>query len=163
MRTCAWCGRAIGSPRLVTALPTHGICPECYATLTSELPVSLKDLLDEIPFPVMAMDGDAHVSMTNARALALLGSTESETRGQLGGEVFRCVHANEPGGCGGTIHCSGCTVRRCVMHTFRTGECQVLVPASLKRSGRDVEQEISLLITTVKRGEIVLLMVHQAG
>jgi len=70
--------------------------------------------------------------MTNSMALELLGKTESETHGQLGGKVFNCNHAQEPGGCGGAIHCSGCTVRRCVMHTFQIGECQVLVPASLK-------------------------------
>jgi ferredoxin len=80
-----------------------------------------------------------------------------------GGEVFECVNARLPGGCGKTIHCSACVVRRSVTTTHRTSLPQSMVPATLKRSSPAGPVNVALQITTVKVGEMVMLRIDRMG
>jgi nitrogen fixation/metabolism regulation signal transduction histidine kinase len=123
-------------------------------------PVPLEQFLDDLPVPVMIMDGDAVIGFANRQAQLLLNQTAEQIAGNRGGDVFLCSHARQPGGCGHTVHCSGCTIRACVLKTHLTGEPQVMVPAALKTGNSAAPMPVAMTITTVKRGSSVLLLVN---
>ena len=160
-RICAWCQTVMPSMGEDAGVVTHGICMSCVHTLVSDLPVSLEHYLNNLTVPVVAMDGDGVATLANLKAKKLLSKSSEQIVNWRGGDVFDCVHAQSPEGCSRTIHCSGCVVRNCIERTHRTGEPQVMIPATLKHGDPDSPSAIALTITTVKRGEVVLLMIHQ--
>ena len=158
---CPWCGTAIerlGYSQTFEPETSHGICPVCSEShVSQERGASLQQHLDSIPIPVLLInDGNSVVTM-NAKACDVLGRKTAESQTQLFGKVFDCVHSGSAEGCGRTIHCSGCAIRRSVTLTFNTGESQVLVPATLSIASPDLISEAITAITTVKIGGLVLL------
>lgn len=159
---CAWCGRMMeetGSAQPIS----HGICESCAGEVTSRTGMSLKQYLDSLDLPVLAVDSDGAVKVASEKALALLGKTESAVAGRLGGEVFECAYARLPGGCGRTTHCSGCAIRRTVTDTFQTGRARLRVPATLEYDGQDGQKTIALHLSTEKVGDVVLLRIDRMG
>jgi len=158
---CAWCGRPLRDVPSASGdrWITHGICADCRDQVLAEMGVPLHDFLDALPQPVIVVDGDAVVVATNAPAREMAGNGAPDKKPLLG-DVFECVNAKRPEGCGRTVHCSGCTIRRTVEHTFETGEARLRVPATLT-AGPDGEEpeEVGLWITTEKVGGRVLLRV----
>ncbi len=157
MWKCAWCERE--DPSRGEGFTTHGICESCANEQLAKSPIPLKRYLEGLDQPVLAVDGDAIATACNRAALDLLPGSEPP-EGKRGGDVFNCVHARNPEGCGRTIHCSACTIRQAVTRTHLTGEPEVLVPATLKAGDPDHPSAVAMTITTVKRGELVLLMIH---
>jgi PAS domain-containing protein len=160
MRICAWCKSEMPSKGEGADLITHGICDKCANTMMSEMPIPLQSHLDSLHVPILAVDAGGVVFQANTEALRLVGKSQEDISQCLGGDVFSCIHAKTPEGCGRTIHCSGCVIRNCVTRTYETGEPQVMVPATLKQGDPDNFSAVSLTITTVKQGGLVLLMVH---
>jgi hypothetical protein len=162
-RICAWCRQGMGSVE-GTMLPdteiSHGICSSCRDNFEFQMGVPLQKYLDSLPLPVLAVDRSVVVKASNARACHALGKDPREVIQHRGGNVFECSHARLPEGCGGTVHCSGCAIRRSVERTYETGEPQIRVPAVLKREGPGSVSDVALIITTVKSGEVVLLQVE---
>jgi hypothetical protein len=162
-RICAWCRQEMGSVE-GTVLPdaeiSHGICRSCCDNFEFQKGVPLQRYLDSLPLPVLAVDRSVVVKASNAQACNGLGKDPREVIQHLGGNVFECSHARLPEGCGGTVHCSGCAIRRSVERTYETGEPQIRVPAVLKREGHGSVSDVALIITTVKSGDVVLLQVE---
>ncbi len=159
-RICAWC--QVELPSFETESHTeetvsHTICPACANNLFSQQGVSLLTYLDSLPQPIALVNEEGVVRTINLAAQRMLGKTPSEVADQLGGVVFECAHARQPGGCGHTLHCSGCTIRRSVTETATTGRSCFQVPASL--TTLDSPLAIDMTITTVKSGEMVLLRI----
>ncbi|MDA8100984.1 MAG: PAS domain-containing protein [Nitrospiraceae bacterium] len=163
-RVCAWCrtdmGRAEGN-KLPDSEISHGICPACVDNFAFQQGVSLEQFLDSLAMPVFVVDGDVIVKAVNKAGCAALGKRPGEMLERLGGNVFECAHARLPEGCGRTIHCSGCAIRRAVTKTFITGEPQCDIPATLTRNDADDRSAVALVITTVKHGDAVLLRVDR--
>ena len=113
-------------------------------------------------FPTLLVDGEGRVRTANPDALAMVGKNQVQVEDQLGGDVFECVNASLPGGCGMTELCSACTVRNTVTHTYLTGESQIGVPATLRVRKEGVTEEIFFDLTTEKVGDRVLVQVEQA-
>lgn len=164
---CAWCGTFIRSVPEGAENPgphdSHGICADCARTLLEDLGVPVETFLSELGVPVLLMDDDVQVTDANPAALAMLGRTEATVLGRLGGEVFECVNSRLPGGCGRSVHCSGCTLRRTVTSTWETGRTCSRVPATLEVTRGDEPERIALLITTAKVGNRVLLRIDPPG
>jgi PAS domain-containing protein len=133
----------------------------CAEDIVSNTAVPLQRYLDKLPEPVLAVDSDGVVSFLNRKAQDLVGKTQEQAAQRRGGDVFECIHAAMPEGCGRTIHCSGCVVRNSVATTYRTGEPQLLVPATLKKGDPDDPTAVVLTITTVKSGDLVLLRINK--
>jgi len=83
-----------------------------------------------------------HVQRTSGQASA---SALASVVGLRGGEAFACVRSRLPEGCGRTVHCRECGVRRTVEQVARTGQTRERVAAyvdtdrgrvSLRISGR---------------------------
>jgi PAS domain-containing protein len=161
---CAWCGSAIersGYERAPDSSISHGMCPTCSQVLDSqESGVRLQRHIDGIPIPILLVDAHNTTVAMNAKACEILGRTPESSAGAQFGLVFDCVHYRLPEGCGRTVHCSGCVIRKSVAATFDTGEPQVLVPATLSIDHPDQLSNARLTITTVRKDGVVLLRIE---
>ena len=160
-RICAWCGRAIdaGGTGEESGI-THGICPACRESLASRSGTPLTRFLDSLDQPVVLLDGSMKVAGASPIVNALLERRPYAPNGI--GDVFECVEADGAGGCMRSIHCSGCTIRRSVAHTYETGESLTRVPATLTQQPVDSPREIRMYISTEKLGDQVLLRIDEA-
>lgn len=159
---CAWCRATIvrpGRADTAGAGTTHGICPSCIENFSFHDGGSLGRFLDCLEQPVIAVDGECRTQAANTKACEVLGRTRESIQKEFLGDVFSCAHSRLPEGCGRTIHCSGCTIRRAVSKTYETGEPQVSVPATLTPANASEATEIAMKITTVKADGMVLLRV----
>lgn len=162
---CAWCGVTIDRPGYGLTLDpntSHGMCPDCSEAVTSqERGVPLQRHIDGIPIPVFLTDRDEAVVAMNAKACEVTGKRSVVTGKQVFWQVFDCIHSRLPEGCGRTIHCSGCVIRRSIVTTFDTGKPQIRIPATLNIDSHDKLSDAVLAITTLKRDGIVLLRVEK--
>lgn len=159
---CAWCRsvyRRDDGPRGEESEASHGICPSCSDNLRFQQGAPLGEFLDSLKTPVFVLDGSGVVKGVNRSGCEKLGKGPREIVQHLGGNVFECAYARLPEGCGRTVHCSGCTIRRAVTKTYETGQPQSFVPAVLNQGDAGEPARVSLTITTVKVDGFVFLRV----
>lgn len=160
MRTiCASCGSVIqespvgdGSPGLLS----HGLCPVCAHHFFATMGMPIDEYLEGLEEPVIMLSADGRIGALNARAAALLGRPPEVIRGLFCGDVFECEHAPLTGGCGKTVHCSGCTIRTLVRDTWRTGTTHSGVGATLRHQDPGIGS-IEMRIGTELRGGLIFL------
>ena len=160
---CAWCLKDMdpiqGSIHSDTDV-SHGICSSCRDNVIFQEGVPLQRYIDSFAIPILVVDGNVMVTAVNQSACEVLGKKPASVVHQAGGNVFECEYARLPEGCGKTIHCSGCTIRKTVATCFMTRESQSMVPAYLNA---DSPSARTLFITTVKVANMVMLRVdHMA-
>ena len=161
---CAWCGSAIERSGYDTPGPdtSHGMCPACSQALAfQEQGVPLQRHIDSVPIPILPVDTNNITLAMNAKASEMLGGNSGATTGSQFGLVFDCVHSRQSEGCGRSIHCSGCVIRRSVADTFTKGKPQIAVPATLNVDSFDRPSNVVLTITTVKNDKFVLMRIDQ--
>ena len=163
-RICAWCEKDLTKKtdrdsKFGDSVITHGICEDCRFHVIAQLGMQLDEFLDGLPAPVVMVDSGGTVKTANKPARNILHKDMNEIKGYLGGDVFECAYAALPGGCGQTIHCSGCTIRNAVTETYNTGKSLLKIPAYLNRESRDGTDRLDLLISTEKVGEYILLRI----
>ena len=161
-RVCAWCGKKLGEPSSGCAENgpvTHGICDGCASNLAAQSGVPLQEFLDGLGTPVLLVDSEGTIVTANTAVRAMLGKALDLIEGFKGGDVFECAFARLPEGCGNTVHCSGCMIRRTVMDTHHTGENHLLAPAYLNQQTSAGIRVLDLSITTEKAGDIVFLRI----
>jgi hypothetical protein len=161
---CAWCKKEIGhrdSPPGSEDAITHGICEDCAHHLFAEFGMPLRDYLDGLPFPVLVLDHTGAVKSGNRKARTLLNRDFPVLDNPQPGIVFECVHALHQDGCGRTVHCSGCVLRKTITETFRTGKSLFRVPASIRSDDQGTTTELT--ISTEKTGNLVLLRIDVLG
>jgi hypothetical protein len=124
---------------------------------------ALLDFLDTLAAPVVVIDSTAHVCNANSSARVLLHKELPEIAGLPGGNVFECAFASLPEGCGNTLHCDGCTIRRTVMDTMQTGRNHLKVPAGLFLGTLENRHEIQLHISTEKADDVVMLRIDKVS
>jgi PAS domain-containing protein len=143
---CAYCRKTISDDRAGRSCDvSHGMCPSCadhYERLWKGMPLS--EYLDTIDRPVMMVNGDGAVVAVNQKLAGFLGRDRAELRGLLGGEAMACVHSRLPEGCGKTVHCRECTVRRAVESVARSGKPLENVPSYLDTKDGRVNLRISV-------------------
>ena len=161
-RLCTWCNNQLGpeenaphaGPRIART-----VCVKCSENFVFQMGVPLQNMLDSLPAPIFVVDGDAVVQGANKLGYEYLNKRPEEVKHKLGGNVFDCAYAQLPEGCGRTIHCSGCAIRRSVYHTYETGESLIEVPATLRYGDPTAPGAIAMLISTEKMGNVVLLRI----
>jgi PAS domain-containing protein len=143
---CAYCRKTISDDRQGGECDvSHGMCPSCadhYERLWQGMPLS--EYLDTIDRPVIMVNGDGAVVAANQKLAALFGREKAEMRGLLEGEAMACVHSRLPEGCGKTVHCRECTVRRAVESVARTGKPLQRITAYLDTKDGRVDLRISV-------------------
>ncbi len=163
-RVCAWCRKELGrvhSREGSENLITHGICEDCRDNMLFQTGVGLGEFLDSLGLPVVVVDRGVTIVTGNAQARTLFRKGPAEIEGYKSGDVFECAYARLPEGCGNTIHCSGCVIRRTVMETHRTGRSFLRVPATLNRNDPQDPEKIKLLISTERVLDLVLLRIDE--
>jgi len=161
---CAWCRARIagsGGNEPSDSVTSHGICPACVENFSFQDGVSLQRFLDTVPLPVLAIDAECRTETLNQKACEVLGKPRESVRLELLGPVFSCAYSRLPEGCGRTIHCSGCAIRKAVTQTFETGEPRVSIPATLTLGDLDEPAAVDLTITTIKADGMVLLRLER--
>jgi PAS domain-containing protein len=142
---CSYCRGVISAdPRARVTDVSHGMCRPCAAhfeRLWAGMP--LGEYLDELGSPVILVDGNGRVLAVNQKLADVLGVDRSSIVGLLGGEALACVRSRLPEGCGRTVHCRDCAVRRAVEEVARTGKPRERVPAYLDRAEGRVHLRIS--------------------
>lgn len=142
---CAYCRKTISDDRGGSCDVSHGMCQSCadhYERLWKGMPLS--EYLDAIDLPVIVVNGDGNVVAANQRLSSLFGREKAELRGLAGGEAMACVYSRLPEGCGKTVHCRECTIRRAVQEVARTGRPLDKIPAYLEAKGGRVNLRISV-------------------
>jgi PAS domain-containing protein len=157
---CSYCHATLREERGGRSdLVSHGMCPSCgdhFERLWAGM--RMGEYLDDLPQPVMLVDGDGRVLAANARAAGLLGHDPASPRGLLGGEAMACSHSRLPGGCGRTVHCRECTIRMTVTRVAKTGKATKRVQAFLKTDhGR-----VGMVISAKPVGALVQVTVEDA-
>ncbi len=156
--TCSQCRRVLpdaGNPG--GAATSAALCVECdaYATrLRRRLPTPGQ--LDSFPRPVLVTTADGRVVAANRAFAALSGHLPAELEGWLTGEALACERSRLRGGCGGTMHCRECTIRRMVAEVGRTRIARWRVPAYVvSAQGR---AEICVTIRPEGEGLVVVML-----
>lgn len=161
-RICAWCKRPLAEQTTGDTDYlgiTHGICSQCQYDLLNIKRYQFHEFLDTFETPILIVNQDGRIQTANDRAQNMLGKSLADIEGYPGGEVFECVNASLPEGCGNTIHCIGCTVRRTVMKTMDNGRSYNHVPASLDTQGGPINFHIS----TERLGDVVMLRIDDVN
>ena len=146
-RICAWCKRPLSGGATTDSPISHGICEACASFVLADK-LGLKDFLETIDAPVLAVDEEGRAITVNGPALRVLGKESAHVEGRLGGQVMECDHARLPEGCGKTIHCSGCQIRMSVNHTRRTGEPLIRARAFMSIQTPDGVKEFDYFVST---------------
>lgn len=163
-RVCAWCRKQLGrvdSQASLENVITHGICEKCSDNLLFQMGVELEVFLDSLKLPVVVVNREGTIVTGNDNARTLFSKELPELEGYKGGEVFECAYARLPEGCGKTVHCSGCTIRRTVFETYGTGKSLLRVPATLYRNTQGDPEKVKLLISTERIDDLVLLRIDE--
>lgn len=182
LRRCAWCGFGIDADGGAVAEPSgdgagpvsHGLCRPCERRLVADLGIPIHRFLEGLDTPVTLVEPDTptllvdvedggRVTSANRSALGSIGRNETPGDRPLVGEVFECANASLPGGCGRTVHCSACAIRRSLEETWESGRPLDRIPATLKPVDGDPDGQVELEISTRRVGERVLLTVHRIG
>ncbi|HEY6001524.1 MAG TPA: PAS domain-containing protein [Anaeromyxobacter sp.] len=136
------------------------MCPECekhFVKLWSG--ISLSEYLDDLPEPILVLDGEGRVLAANQKLADRIGRDRSELAGGTVGKAFACVRSRLPEGCGRTIHCRECTIRRSIEQVRETGRPLHSVPAWLETTAGRVPLRISV---TAAHG-LVQVLVEEAS
>lgn len=161
-KLCSWCSKSYGDEEESGDHRSGSICGECYLYLISRMDVrSLEDFLNDFHFPVLVVDRDVRVLDGNSLALNLTGLDGLENH--MAGEVFECAYASEKEGCGHTVHCKGCAIRKVVTFTHSSGEGVMGFPCHVKHRRGDGYFYNWFELSTRKVGESVVMAVKALG
>lgn len=159
---CAWCKTELktDNPNPDQGI-SHGMCSACAKRMFSSFSVPLTDFLDRLDVPILLFEPEPRVRTANKKARELLQKDLGQIEGRRGGEVIDCTYSASPQGCGSHLHCVSCTIRNTVLETFATGRAFYRVPAYPDIQMIDEVKTFSMLISTEKVGDFVMLRIDE--
>ncbi len=117
-------------------------CAEHFGRLWRGM--SLSDYLESLPEPVIVVNGEGRVLGANEKLATLFQREKSQLScGLMTGQAFACVRSRLPEGCGGTVHCRDCAIRRAVTQVHDTGRPVRSAKAFIQTEAGRVEMTIS--------------------
>ena len=158
---CSYCKTLIRTVKSHLSGTSDGVCRNCLPKLVKDLGQPLSKFVDEMSTPILVMRGDTRIVAANAAARKLSREPLEELAGLLCGDVIGCLHSNDEGGCGRTVHCLSCAIQKSVAHTYQTGEPCLDVPAYMDLGLLSGDTEVRFRITTEKKGDFVILTISQ--
>ena len=158
---CSYCKTRIRTVKSHLAGTSDGVCQNCLPKLVKDLGQPLSEFVDEMATPILVMRGDTRIVAANAAARKLSPEPQDDLAGLLCGDVIGCLHSCEEEGCGQTVHCLSCTIRKSVAHTYQTGEPCLNVPAYMDLGLLSGDTETRFRISTEKKGNFVMLMINR--
>ncbi len=77
-------------------------------------------VLNALPHPVFIVDEDVKIQSLNNASMEMLGKNPKSIIKRRAGEILHCIHAAEAkAGCGRSIFCDDCIVRKMVNQAFK--------------------------------------------
>jgi len=158
---CAWCGQDIKTAdekEEKNDFPvSHGICSDCAIKMLKEIN-QVESFINRFKQPIMLVDNINNTIILNdaARAASHLDFAVAGTF--KCGLVLGCVHADEPEGCGNTIHCQGCVINRAIKETEKTGKPYIEEACADEKFFVDARNP-TMIISTEKLGDRILLKI----
>lgn len=158
---CSYCRKGMGKKEpFEDKRVSHSMCPECYDYFSEQMHgMSLDKYLDRFDTPIIIVNATGRIVALNQMAEDMTGKSRHEVIGLLGGEAMECAYARLPEGCGKTVHCETCTIRRTVMAAMESGKKQLHVPVQLQK----VNQKITMVISTDKIGDLVRIVIEKVN
>lgn len=142
---CAYCRKIVrDDPGSRVDQVSHGMCAACedhFGKIWEGM--SISEYLDTLSEPVLVVDGENRVVAANHKLSAALGN-DAVAAGAGTGQAFACCRSRLPEGCGKTVHCRECTIRRAVEQVHETGEPLLCTPAWVKTDRGRVDVRISV-------------------
>lgn len=160
---CMYCKADIGTieeTKTMEETVSHGLCQRCLPKFLISLGKPFPDFLDSLPIPVFVVDENVRVISVNNLGQKFLSKNLATLQGCLGGQAFGCRYSQLPGGCGKTIHCKSCTIRRSVTETYATGKSLLRVPAYVDLGDLAGDATVHFLVSTQKIDPVVLLNIE---
>jgi hypothetical protein len=161
-KICSFCKTVISPGASPDEPVSHGVCKSCFDKILAEHGFNTRKCLDLLDAPVFLVDADANVLAANFLARSFVKKPFEHVRAGLCGNVLDCINAYLPHGCGKTAFCPECTIRNSVTETYTTGIPVTGRPALLNRKEQGKEEEIRVIVSTRKDGEVVLLRLEPA-
>jgi hypothetical protein len=159
---CSFCNTVIRPGTTPDAPVSHGICQSCYDRILTSHGFNIRKFLNMLDAPVFLVDDDVNILAANTLALSTVKKPVEQVQGIICGKVLECINAYLPQGCGKTPFCPDCTIRTTVNETYATGHEVTRRPAAISRNASDTCEEVRLLVSTRKDGNIVLLRLEPA-
>jgi hypothetical protein len=152
---CAWCGSLIRDGSLPVS---HGICTACRNSFFMREGVSLQSFIDGFSFPVLVVNSSFEPIGINKSGNESSHLSVEITATTTLGNVVECEHSRLPQGCGKTVHCSGCVLRRTLEETNETGRASFMIPATITTNGG----EVLFYVSAVKTNDRVFVKLDEA-
>ena len=114
---------------------------------------SLQSFIESIPVPIVILNSSLLPMCSNKAGLESFHLLDVELAGSSLGEIVECENSKLPGGCGKTLHCSSCVLRRTVTETYDTGRQSSMIHAKLTTDRGDV----SYMVSAMKVGDCVVV------
>lgn len=154
---CSYCRKEIGEKEpFEDDRISHGVCKECQDNNPKQIRgVPFNEYLEQFDAPVFIVDEHVRILAVNKRAEILLGKPKTNLLGLLGGEALECVNASTPEGCGNTVHCVTCSIRKAVTTTIESGILHRHIPVKLQRE----DGEIAMYLSTEIIGSSVCIKI----
>ncbi len=161
---CAWCGEDKGEKDGPHDVVTHTICGACLEFMKITEDGNFLKYITITPNPIVMLDKTGKVTGANAAAVKYLGKPLSTISGIPCGNAFGCIYSRLPEGCGNTMHCYACAVRKAVMKTHETGEPVVNAKVMLNVAKNAGAEQVHFTVSTyLSRGIVYLRIEEQEG
>ena len=162
MPRCSRCETQIAGIDAVTLNPvTATLCPRCIDYFELQEVADICQYLENLPAPILVVDGGNVVRGANTLACKTVSKDLPHILNLRGGDVFECANAHLPGGCGRTVHCSGCTVRKAILDTLSTGKALSGVSVEVLQNVGGKDRRVPFKISTQRLSNCVLLQINE--
>ena len=160
MDTCSRCSAEMARTDAVGLNPvTTNLCPRCVDYFELQEVTDICQYLEHLPAPILVVDGDNVVRGANTQACKAVSKDLPHILNLRGGDVFECAYARLPGGCGRTVHCSGCTVRKAILDTLSTGTPLSGISVEVLQNVKGKDRKVTFQISTQRLSNCVLLRI----
>jgi hypothetical protein len=162
---CSRCEKKLGEKEPLNDPRTEKtMCVDCLEFLEREWRgMTVGDYLDSVDAPVMLVDSERRMVSCNKKAEKVLGKSRGVMKGLMAGEFLECHNSILSEGCGKSIHCSACTIRKSIEGTIKTGESVKEQPAYFNTMERGVPVVKHIKVSTEKEGNFVRLQIQGIG
>lgn len=135
----------------------RGVCASCRRKIESGDLQTVHEILDSLHAPILLLDSRQRVRAANKQARDILNRPLLDIENHLIGDAMECLNARLPGGCGQTVHCQACALKKALDRTME-GHDAITVPAYhdfYQEDGSVTRRYFS--ITTEKLDDFILL------
>lgn len=158
-KICAWCNKELpfsGDDK--SNAITHGICADCAERVfKSSHSHTIREFIDKLDAPIIVIQNDTTIAATNKKADNMLKAEP----GDRTGDALECSCAGLPGGCGKTIHCKACTIRKTIQKTKKTGKSYSNIKSYQNVHTPEGTKQKNITIATEKVWDTILVRIDE--